>query len=386
MTTDQSNNSETKQEKPKSAIREWWDSILFAVVAATLIRWLIFDPYTIPTPSMESSLMVGDFLFVSRVHYGTRTPKTPLQVPLTHQNIWMTKLPSYSEIVQLPIFRLPGFSSVKNNDVVVFNYPGDYGKFPVDLRTNYIKRCVGIAGDVIEVRNQQVYINDKPAQNAPRMQQEYFVRTESQFDNDFFRKYDIINDDRPASYSQNWQPAVQYDSLKNTNTQIGFKLRTTPAVIEQFKKMPWCKEVVDYTIAKGNKMPEIYPQSEMFDWNVDNFGPLKIPKEGETIQLTKENIAKYGQVIEKYEDNKNVVVNPDGISIEGKAISLYTFKQDYYFMMGDNRHNSEDSRFWGFVPKDHIVGKAVFVWLSIESNYDHWYNFIRWNRIFRTID
>jgi signal peptidase I len=379
--------SESKQNPvQKSALREWWDSILFAVVAATLIRWLIFDPYTIPTPSMESSLMVGDFLFVSRVHYGTRTPRTPLQVPLTHQNIWLTKIPSYSELVQLPIFRLPGFSSVKNNDVVVFNYPGDYGKFPVDLRTNYIKRCIAIAGDVLEVRNQQAYINGKPAVNAPRMQQEYYLKTDQLFDDAFFRQYDIINDYRPATTAINWQPVMEYDSTKKANIQTGYRVNTSSAVIESLKKLPWCKEVREYSFPKEYKENSTYPQSELMVWNRDNFGPLQVPKEGQTITLDAENIAKYGQVIEKYESNKDVIVNPLEITIEGKVIKTYTFKQNYYFMMGDNRHNSEDSRYWGFVPEDHIVGKAVFVWLSIESNYDKWYNFIRWNRVFRFIN
>lgn len=179
-----------KEEKPKSKIKEWTDAIVFAVIAATIIRWLIMEAFTIPTPSMEKSLLVGDFLFVSKLHYGARTAATPLQVPLTHQYIWGTKIPSYVDWIQLPQYRLPGFSNVKRNDVVVFNYPTEM-EYPVDLKTNYIKRCVGVAGDKIEVRDMQVYINDEPAENPPEMQFRYFIKTSENLNQRVFDKYDI---------------------------------------------------------------------------------------------------------------------------------------------------------------------------------------------------
>jgi signal peptidase I len=379
--------SEKQAPQQKSALREWWDSIIFAVVAATIIRWLVFDPYTIPTPSMENSLMVGDFLFVSRLHYGTRTPQTPIQMPLTHQTWWGTQIKSYSDIIQLPIFRLPGFSSVKNNDVVVFNWPGDYGTHPTDLRTNYIKRCIAISGDVLEIKDRQVYINGKAVVNPPRLQTEYFIKTDKELGDTDFRTYGIVNDYRdPVNPSLNWQPAMVFDSVRKANVLVGYRLNTTPNTIEEIKKNTWCKGVEVYSMPAGETLMGIYGASDKNKWNVDNFGPLQIPKEGQTIELTPDNIAKYGMVIERYEGNKQVELSPTSVKIEGKPITTYTFKQNYYFMMGDNRHNSLDSRFWGFVPADHIVGKAVFVWMSLDPNPDKWYNKIRWNRIFRTIE
>ncbi|HEX9957015.1 MAG TPA: signal peptidase I, partial [Fibrella sp.] len=208
-------NTKTKTAQPvrkKSAIREWFDSVLFAVVAATLIRWLFMEAFTIPTPSMERSLMVGDFLFVSKFHYGTRTPKTLLQVPLTHQKIWGTEIPSYLDWIQLPQYRLPGFSDVKNGDVVVFNFPPE-DQYPTDLKTNYIKRCMGIAGDVLEVRHRQVFVNGKAAEVPPNSQMSYFIEaTKGDLDDTFFRQYNIVNDYRPGNEAYNWQPIEQMDS------------------------------------------------------------------------------------------------------------------------------------------------------------------------------
>ena len=180
----------TKPEKPKTKVREWTDAIVFAVIAATIIRWLLLEAFTIPTPSMEKSLLVGDFLFVSKMHYGARTPATPLQMPLTHQKIWGTNIPSYLDWINLPQFRLPGFSEVKRNDIVVFNYPPEF-QYPVDLKTNYIKRCVAVAGDVIEVKDMQVYINNEPMDNPERMQFRYFVETPETINQRVFEKYDI---------------------------------------------------------------------------------------------------------------------------------------------------------------------------------------------------
>lgn len=384
-----------RTDKPrKSPIREWFDSILFAVVAATLIRWLFMEAFTIPTPSMENSLMVGDFLFVSKLHYGTRTPKTPLQVPLTHQTIWGTDIPSFSTAIQLPTYRLPGFTHVKNGDVVVFNYPPqEIGKpvYPTDQKTNYIKRCIGIPGDVVEVRRQVVFVNGKPFPKPPRSEQKYFIKTSEVLDETFFRKFDIVNDHRdPNQPTYNWQPLQQYNDSTKTANVVGYLVNTTADVIEKFKSFDWVKGVE--TLADFQKMdqpgqmdPGIYG-APVFKWNHDNFGPLTIPKKGVTVPLNEKNIALYGPVIEKYEDNDKVERTPTSVKINGQPITSYTFKQDYYFMMGDNRDNSYDSRFWGFVPEDHIVGKAVFVWMSLDPNPANIWNKIRWNRLFRLID
>ena len=389
--------SEKTKPVQKSAFREWIDSVVFAVVAATLIRFFFFEAYTIPTPSMEGSLMVGDFLFVSKMHYGVRTPKTPLQVPLTHQKIWGTDLPSYSTLLDLPIKRLPGFSEVKQGDAVVFNVPNYLpdGDAPVDLRTYYIKRCIGIPGNTLEIRDTQVYINGKPMENPARMQHEYLLKVREPLNAEFFDKYDITNGmDATGQSNFNWQE-VQLTSQDSSVVGLhDYVVNTYLSNIEEFKKL---KSFVGVEILKAPKgtpdgedsMTKDDASTAMFGrsyvWNKDNYGPLLIPKEGSTIQLDSMNVDKYKYVIKYYEGNKNVIIDGYTISIDGKIIRSYTFKQDYYFMMGDNRHHSADSRYWGFVPADHVVGKAVFVWMSLDPN-KSWFSKIRWSRLFRFVN
>jgi signal peptidase I len=364
-------------DKKKSPAREWFDSILFAVVAATLIRWLFFEAFTIPTPSMENSLLVGDFLFVSKLHYGTRTPKTPLQVPLTHQTIWGTNLSSYSDAIQLPQYRLPGFSDVQRGDVVVFNYPPEQ-QHPVDLRTNYIKRCVALPGDSVSVRDAQVFVNGKATENPARMEDEYFVSTTTAVNEDrIFRENGI---------SEFFAYTETFADTLPANDEAGYIVYTTGPIAAKLKEYDFVKDV--RAVKAGADSPELglFPQSTFFKWNRDNYGPVLVPAEGMTLPLTPENIALYKEVIKNFEGNENVVVEGNKLTIAGQDVTSYTFKQDYFFMMGDNRHNSADSRYWGFVPKDHIVGKAVFVWMSIDPNPTSFFNKIRWNRLFRTID
>jgi len=363
--------------KKKSAFREWIDSIVFAVVAATLIRWLFMEAFTIPTPSMENSLLVGDFLFVSKLHYGTRTPKTPLQVPLTHQTIWGTDIPSYLDWIQLPQYRLPGFSDVKSGDVVVFNYPPEL-QHPVDLKTNYIKRCIGTPGDKVEVRNAQVFLNGQPMVNPVRMENEYFVSTTTAVNEDkVFRENDISEF---STYTETYNDTIP------SNDESGYIVYTTTDNAAKLKAYDFVRDVRQVVAPSDISEPSLYPSSSLIKWNRDNYGPIVVPKEGVTVNMTPENVAFYGNVIKYYEGNENVEVTEGKVTIGGKAIDGYTFKQDYYFMMGDNRHNSADSRYWGFVPKDHIVGKAVFVWMSIDPNPTSFANKIRWNRLFRVID
>ena len=369
--------SSVESKKKKSPAREWFDSILFAVVAATLIRWLFFEAFTIPTPSMENSLLVGDFLFVSKLHYGTRTPKTPLQVPLTHQTIWGTNIPSYTSLIQLPQYRLPGFSEVKRGDVVVFNYPPEL-QHPVDLKTNYIKRCVGIPGDKVEVRDLQVYANGQAMENPPRMENEYFVATTTAVNEEKVFRENGISEFNAFTDGEN-------DTIRG-NEQMGYLVFTTTEIAAKLKTYDFVKSITLVKTDNGISEPMLYPNSSLFKWNRDNYGPITVPKEGMTVQLTPENVAMYGPVIKNYEDNEDVVVDEKSVKVGGKVITSYTFKQDYYFMMGDNRHNSADSRYWGFVPMDHIVGKAVFVWMSIDPNPTSFFNKIRWSRIFRVIN
>lgn len=377
------------QPKPKkSAFREWLDSIAFAVVAATFIRWLLLEAYTIPSSSMEKSLLIGDFLFVSKLHYGARTPGTPLQVPLTHQTIWGTNIPSFSTLIQLPMFRLPGFTSVKRNDVVVFNYPGDpdeqfedplignggYKAFPVDLRTNFIKRCIGVAGDVVEVKKAVVYINGKEGEVPPNAQFYYRLESSDLLDDRFFE-------------NENIQDYGAYPADSLMPNKFLYQIRTTPQIVESLRKHSFIRGATHESRYDAST-PEmgLFPASAK--QNPDFWGPIQVPKTGMTIQLDSANVAKYAHVIKYFDHNDadKVVIDKGKVTIDGKAITSYTFKQDYYFMMGDNRYESADLRFWGFVPADHIVGKAVFIWMSIDPNPKSILNKIRWNRLFRFIN
>jgi len=367
----------------KGPLAEWTEAITFAVVAATLIRWTIMEAYTIPTPSMENSLLVGDFLFVSKFHYGTRTPATPLQLPLTHQKIWFTEIPSYLDWIQLPQYRLPGLTKIKNGDVVVFNVPGieennymvgnrkEWIDYPVDLKMNYIKRCVGIPGDKVEVKNRQVYYNGKALENPPLMQYRYQVIAS-----------DVINDRIFEKYNLGLDEDYRFEGLDNANQAV-YSIHMTADVAAEMKALPYIKSV-DLIPIDAYGESQTYPNYAKLKWTGDDYGPITIPYEGMTISLDDSTIAFYGKMIQRYEHNKNVQIDSSGISIDGSKIKEYTFKQDYYFMMGDNRHNSLDSRFWGFVPADHIVGKGFFIWLSIDK-YGSWFNRIRWNRFFKPI-
>ena len=370
---------ETTQNEPpkpkKSFFREWLDAVTFAVIAATLIRWLIMEAYTIPTPSMENSLLVGDFLFVSKFHYGTRTPKTIMQIPLTHQKIWFTEIPSYVTWIQLPQYRLPGISHVKNGDVVVFNVPPrdlNEGKdYPVDLKTNYIKRCIGTPGDVIVIKDRQVMINDQALPNPPGMQFSYIVTAKDRISDRNLIKLGLDPDD----YDDRWQP-IQGESV--------YQMFLTKEKAEEVKKLSYINSVNDDARMQNTAGARFFPQSKAGAWNADNYGPLTVPKKGMKIAINDSTLSYYGTTIRDYDHNENVVLTDSTLTIGGKAISEYTFNQDYYFMMGDNRHNSLDSRFWGFVPEDHIVGKAFFIWLSI-NKYGDFLHKIRWGRFFNLI-
>ena len=347
--------------KKKSAVREWLDAAVFAVVAATLIRWLLAEPFTIPSSSMEKTLLVGDYLFVSKLHYGARTPKTPLQIPLTHQSIFGFK--TYSELIQLPQFRLPGFSHVKNNDVVVFNYPAE-PEYPTDLKTNYIKRCIGIAGDSLSVRHRQVFINGQAAANPPEMENSYQVITDQDINERVFRKLDITD----------------YGPVPG-----GYKVWATPDRAKELKDMGFVRDVILEEAPAGQGTTEVYPHSPALSWNQDNYGAIWIPKEGTVMPMTAKNVILYSQPITAYEGHDKVEIRDSALYIDGQLVKEYTWQQDYYFMMGDNRHNSADSRFWGFVPADHIVGKAWIIWLSLDPK-GGFLDRIRFRRLFNIIN
>ncbi|HMJ69070.1 MAG TPA: signal peptidase I [Cyclobacteriaceae bacterium] len=362
-------------ERVKDSVQEWSEAIGFAVIAATLIRWLIMEAYTIPTPSMENSLLVGDFLFVSKFHYGTRTPKTPLQVPLTHQKIWFTNIPSYSKAVQLPQYRLPGISHVKREDVVVFNVPpirlNEGVDYPVDLKTNYIKRCVGISGDVIEIKNKQVFANGTPLTNPPGMRFSYKVVTKEFINDKNLEKLGLDSDD------------IGYATQPEQN-KVEYMMHLDSAKAGELRQVPYITSVEEFP-AQNGRDPDIFSHSSYAPWNRDNFGPLTIPKEGMTISVNDSTLAFYGETIVRYDHNDDAKVEGGKLFIDGKEQTSYTFNQNYYFMMGDNRHDSLDSRFWGFVPEDHIVGKAFFIWLSLDKNAG-FFSKVRWSRFFDLIE
>jgi signal peptidase I len=364
MTTDIQENKKAnaKVVKRKSSARQWLDSIVFAVIAASLIRWLLMEAFTVPTPSMEGTILVGDYMFVSKFHYGSRLPRTVLQFPLMHQKITGTELPSYLDWIQLPYFRLPGFSQVRRGDVVVFNYPMEF-QYPSDLKTYWVKRCVGIPGDTVSIKNTQVFFNSQPFANPAGMQFNYELFTKSEIPDRVFKKY-----------------AIEEHNL----SQGGYQVMTKPETAEALKELPVIDSVILQAQAPQLSDSGIYPKSALFPGNRDNFGPLWVPSKGATMPINEETMAKYGFVITHYEGNEAVNIIEGKLSIGGKQLTSYTFKQDYYFMMGDNRHNSEDSRFWGFVPADHILGKPLFIWLSTDANGD-WLGKVRWNRLFKGI-
>ena len=424
-------------EMKKSSARSWIDALIFAVAAAYIIRACWFELYTIPTSSMESSLMIGDFLSVNKMEYGVRVPNTPVAIPFVHNKLPGTDhAKSYSEIIKLPYLRSKPIHSVRNNDVVVFNYPdgdtvvaerqaesyyaivrefeamlnpnassadkqnvyyryapeqiamyqqkyaGNYYKGkgrdavwkeyhvlnrPVDKRENYVKRCIAVAGDELKIVNKQVFINGKAVQNPKRMQYSYLVAHPTGMQLSVKKRKELNINEEDA------QRVDQYTWVFRLNAEQCDKIR----------KMGYSVQVLEDKA--GEYDPSIFPHSPAYSWNKDNFGPLTVPAKGMTVQLDAKNIVLYEQIIRQYENNK-LEVKDDKVFINGKEANNYTFKMNYYFMMGDNRHNSADSRFWGFVPEDHIVGKASFVWLSVDK-FKTWGDKgkIRMSRMFKKI-
>jgi signal peptidase I len=350
--------------------RDWTEAIVFAIVAATVIRTFTIEAYTIPTSSMEKSMMIGDFLFVSKINYGPRLPMTPISVPLVHNTVPMTNIPSFVEWLEIPYWRIPGFAKVKNNDIVVFNYPMD-SDLPVDKRTNYIKRCVGIPGDTVQVVDAVLYVNghtaDLPERAHPQFA--YSVVTNRPLSK---REFEALSSERDIT-----EGGVQNANMK----EFAFLLtEDNVAYLEEDSRVQNVSPIIEQK-DRSNEM--IFPQSPNFPWNPDQYGPIYIPKKGVEIELTAENHVFYDRLIRFYEGH-SFEVTKEGFVIDGELTDTYTPEMNYYWMMGDNRHNSLDSRFWGFVPEDHIVGRASFVWMSY-NKFGSGVNKIRWNRLFTFI-
>ena len=422
-----------------SSAGDWISSILFAIVAATIVHTYVMQPFVIPSSSLEKTLLVGDFLFVSKFHYGARVPMTTVGLPMVHDSIPKTKTKSYLfndkyeerntswiNKLQLPYMRLPGFDNITRNEIVVFNQPADtlldmndftpdrnYYK-PIDKKTNLVKRCVGIAGDTLEIKAGHVYINGEKNVLPDRARLQFFYNVKTKGDiRQLFSKYEItessgyetyyienkyledpkIMDFINASQDINLQ-VINRDSLK---TEVSGTI--TPRFYQRLgmsvAKTNYIGNMTEELAAKVAKDPSVislekvnsetpdarlFPQDSEYTFTADNFGPIYIPKKGETLDLTIKNFPLYKRVIGEYERN-TITSRGNQILINGEVATSYTFKQDYYWMMGDNRQNSIDSRYWGFVPFDHVVGKPVLVWMSFDTIKKK----IRWDRLFTTV-
>ena len=417
--------------KPRSGIGETVSSILFAVVAATIVHNYFIQPYIIPTGSLEKSLLIGDFLFVSKFHYGARTPMTAVSVPMVHDTIPGLKIRSYLKKPQLPYFRLPALQKIKRNDIVVFSWPADTVRQffvkekrvdkPIDKKSNYVKRCVAIPGDTLEIIDGLVHTNGKRNEYSNRAKIQFSHTAYAQngisskkllgtgFEN-FYRSFKIENINE-QSYKkllpfivgtrgntvENFvviteSKGLPLDLVRSLGLRVSELLETRKELLLTLDEGEKLKNIkgIDSVVRRINKSSApnetFFPNKIPFNWNEDNFGPIVIPKEGMTITLNKANLPLYKKIITDYELNQ-LETTVDQIKINGEPVTSYTFQKDYYWMMGDNRHRSEDSRFWGFVPNDHIVGKPIFIWFSIKGINDGIKNWsIRWDRVFTTVD
>ena len=417
--------------RSKTGIGETLSSMLFAIVAATIVHNYVMQPYIIPTGSLEKSLLIGDFLFVSKFHYGARVPMTAVSVPMVHDTVPFLKIRSYLKKPQLPYLRLPALHKIKRNDIVVFSWPADTVRQffvrekrvdkPIDKKSNYVKRCLGIPGDTLEIINGFVHTNGVKNILPSRARVQYTFNAFSKkgvssrkllaagFE-DFNRKYKIEN-----ITENSYQKIIPHIIGRIGSTVEDFSVITKakglpPGLIRQLglrvSEILETNKELTLTIEEANGLKSLegidsvkqrilrnkisnetfFPNKIPFNWNEDNFGPLLIPKKGMTISLTRDILPLYKKIIQEYENN-TLELTPTEIKINGSVGTKYTFKKDYYWMMGDNRHRSEDSRFWGFVPEDHIVGKPVFIWFSIKGINDGIKNWsIRWNRLFTTVD
>ncbi len=428
---------EDRSLQPTTAVGEWVSSIVFAVVAATLVHTYFIQPYVIPTGSLERTLRVGDLLFVSKFHYGARVPMTAVAAPMVHDTLPLVGQPSYLRKPQLPYLRLPGFKGVKRNDIVVFSWPADTVRQffvkekgvrkPIDKKSNYVKRCVGVPGDSLEVRDGLVFIDGKQLELTDRAkpQYDYMVygskgissKLLTELDvNDFQRKYiipspnlsqgqvDLLNQYAIGSNRRKDGKIEvftrKYGIPANEANQVSLRLSEekslqkqatlTDEMVASLRANTTIDSVVKIIEPKG--VGNLFPQHVEHPSNYDQLGPIYIPEEGKTVALNLQVLPFYKKIIKEYEGN-TLSVSGNEIKINGNVATTYTFKQDYYWMMGDNRDHSEDSRAWGYVPANHIVGTPIFIWMSFDNFTDSkgrmnavWKWKPRWDRIFTTVN
>ena len=415
------------------AVMGWVDAIVFALVAVYFINTYLFQNYQIPTSSLEKSLLVGDFLFVSKASYGPRVPMTPFSFPLVQHTFPIVNTKSFLEKPQWEYKRLKGFDSIDRDDIVVFNFPtGDtvavnkqnpdyyisayyegysslkmqtqgkepdndavmaagrqiirakkqeYGEIvyrPVDRRENYVKRCVGVPGDWFEIRDNQIYVNNEPQEPHPGIQFNYYIQTDGRYlSADMLTKMGISKDDRLMLNPQNDYHVISYLGMDPSKPIYHFPL--TNEMVEKMQRYPGVVKIAVEPYELGG---DVFPLGGGKNWNRDNMGPIYIPKRGATLVLNEFNFPIYERIIRVYEHN-TLERKGGKYLINGEETKYYTFKMDYYWMMGDNRHNSADSRYWGFVPEDHVVGRPVAVWLSLDKDKGWFSGKIRFNRFFK---
>ena len=392
----------------------WVDAIVFALVAVYFINTFFFQNYQIPTSSLEKSLLVGDFLFVSKASYGPRVPNTPFSFPLVQHTFPILNTKSFLEHPQWDYHRLKGFDTIERNDIVVFNFPagdtvalkqqnpdyyslcyyrgrtavntnkeefGDIVYRPVDRRENYVKRCVALPGDWLVIKNNQVYVNDKKQEKIPGVQFNYFVQTNgTRLTSDLFEKLGISVDDIMILDNEQNAEYITFLGFDATLPVYHFPLNE-----ETYNKIQKVSGVLKVKIEPAGAGNDVFPLGGGKKWTRDNYGPIYVPKKGAKLALNLYNLPIYARIISNYENNKLEVKNKV-IYINDKPATTYQFKMDYFWMMGDNRHNSADSRYWGFVPEDHIVGRPVLVWLSLDKDKSWFDGKIRWNRFFKNAE
>lgn len=426
---DQSDYIENRSLQPRTAFGEWFSSILFAVVIATLVHTYFIQPYIIPTGSLEKTLLTGDFLFVSKYHYGARVPQTAVSFPMVHDTIPVAKIRSYLKNPEIPYMRLPRLQKIKRNEIVVFSWPADTVRQffkkearvdkPIDKKSNYVKRCVAIPGDTLEIIDGIIHINGEQTVLPDRAKPLYGYTAYSktgisarelikQGINDLTRRFRIENDitqqQLNALFANKINVIRQGDMLIAITGSRGIPRSLIRKERLRVTELRETKKTVFLTLDEANSLTNnisldslvrninqtktyntnFFPNDIRYNWNEDNFGPIVMPKQGITVVITRENIALYKKLIRDYE-NKSLEEINGTYYIDGKATDTYTFEKDYFWMMGDNRHRSEDSRFWGFVPDNHIVGKPIFIWMSIDGINDGISNWkVRWDRVFTT--